>query len=128
MKWLIFISILLYGCGSENHGYGWTYDYKFNGLRVRGETTLTPDEIYTEYEKAVQCFGDKPPPFIIFTDGLPDRCGQTKYNPPLILINKFCMTYQRTIKHELVHYFGTHGHKQDFKTAVQCIKQPYNSL
>lgn len=131
MKWIIFISILLYGCGEPNHGYGWEYDYKYQGMRVRGGD-LTPGEIYSEYEKAVQCFGDKSPPFIIFTneihsdDKILGRCGQAVTNPPLILIRFDCGKPLYAISHEMVHYFGIKKHKEDFKKGLRCLIMPGN--
>lgn len=139
IKYLFCISVvLLIGCGDANHGYGWDYLYKYEGMRVRGESQLTPGEIYAEYEKAVMCFGDKPPPFIIFANQIEyddiaaGRCGRAFSNPPLIVIkvpyqkegtvNMSCNNQSHAIAHEMVHYFVAYSHKKEFKQGLQCIK------
>lgn len=121
--------MLLVGCGSENHSYGWDYDYKYEGMRVRGPSHITPEEMYASYLKAVQCLGDKPPPFIIFTTEINEdddelkRGGQTLYGPPLILIKYQFSNDIHPLEHELVHYFDVRGHGDDFKAALHCVSQ-----
>jgi len=122
---ILLISILLYGCGEGNHGYGWDYDYKYKEMRVRGKGQITKEGMYKEYQKAVQCFGEKPPPFIIYTPDF-STCGRSITNPSLILINNNCKGQQEAIRHELVHYFGVKKHKQDFYTALNCINYSYD--
>lgn len=125
---ILIIAVLVSGCGSENHSYGWEYDYNYKEMRVRGDSELTPNEIYAQYEKAVSCFGDKHPPFIIFVPEVinGEACGRTKINPPLILIstNKACLN-NNSLPHENVHYFGFRGHNQKFKNALQCVLETY---
>ena len=94
---------------SNNHGYGWEYDVQgASGLKVRyhpGATQTTVHMLETAYNEVQQCTGlTAPPPFVIFTDSLPDVRGLYYWSPSLIAIETWFI-----FKHEAVHYLLDHN-------------------
>jgi len=124
-KWCLWMlltgTLFLTGCGDANHGYGWSYDVKSEGMRVRYEvpSELSIGDMNIAYRRMEACTGrEAHPPFVIIDDNIIGdeiewmRGGTTFYGPPLIVLKpKNWTTMFRNMCHESAHYLGFRGYK-----------------
>lgn len=134
MKYLLLITLLLTGCGSEegrnNYGYGYSYDQSGEtGLRVRympGQSTPTLAQIEDIYSQVMACSGiTATGPLVIFIDSFPEDSrigGKTFYGTGTVVVATFGFPdadrVTLVLRHEFAHYLlSQSGYDQARNTA-----------